>query len=142
MASLTLPGNPISEEERNVDADQYSNGRLGIYSAYLSQLNLTGHAEMGALLPDGTPAVHAHNIYLQIAFDHGIPTGGLFLILCLFVIWQAFRFRGRSLLPFALGAAFLVGGMAEWISHLCNPLCFAFVFSTAALFADGGAAKE
>ena len=35
---------------------------------------------MGATLPDGEVAVHAHNIYLQVAYDHGIGVGILFVI--------------------------------------------------------------
>mgnify|MGYP006922442532 CR=1 FL=1 len=75
------------EEEEEVIEDlsvyekteEYANGRMDIFRAYLEQLNLTGHEEMGAILPNGELAVHAHNIYLQVAYDHGIVVGVVFL---------------------------------------------------------------
>ncbi len=139
ILAAALPDNPIEQEEHEVDADQYSNGRLEIYRAYLSQLNMTGHEEMGAILEDGGVAVHAHNIYLQIAFDHGIPTGGLFVLLCGVGMFGAFKYRKKSVLPVTLGLAFCITGMAEWVSHLCNPLCFALLLAMMPVFLENDA---
>ena len=133
LLSEPLPENPVDE---NVSADQYTNGRLSIFKAYLSQLNLKGHEEMGAVLEGGNLAIHAHNIYLQIAFDNGIPTGVIFLLLMLFTLYRGWRFKERSLLPLVLTAAFMAVGMAEWVSHMCNPLCVAAVLSILPLTSD------
>ena len=39
--------------------EEYANGRMDIFRAYIGALNLEGHDEMGAVLPDGELAVHA-----------------------------------------------------------------------------------
>ncbi|MDD3368261.1 MAG: hypothetical protein PHP50_05120 [Lachnospiraceae bacterium] len=122
-----------SDAEEAVSVDQYTNGRLDIYKAYLGQLNLTGHDIMGATMPDGTLAIHAHNIYLQIAFDHGLITGVLFLLLCLMTLWRSLQFlkhyrtEMEAGLPLAISLAFMIAGLAEWISHLCNPMYCSFL---------------
>ena len=82
-------------------------------------------------MPDGSLALHAHNIYLQIAFDHGIITGIVFVLVCFFALRYAAGYYtgGMRLLPFSLLVAFMIVGMAEWVSHLCNPLACGMLLS-------------
>ena len=84
------------EEDLSVyeKTEEYANGRMDIFRAYLKELNLAGHDDMGAILPDGSLAVHAHNIYLQVAYDHGLAVGAVFVLVggalsCL-VWWSGF----------------------------------------------------
>ncbi|MDE6185063.1 MAG: hypothetical protein K2G39_06525, partial [Lachnospiraceae bacterium] len=71
----------LSEGMDEIPEDNdYTNGRLDIFRSYIEQLNMTGHEEMGAVLKNGEIATHAHNIYLQVAYDHGIFVGILFVI--------------------------------------------------------------
>lgn len=130
-------GAPI---EANTD---YSNGRTGIYKAYLDQLNTTGHEEMGAVLPDGSLAFHAHNIYLQFAYDHGLFMGILFIVLmgATFVRgWQYYRqnrgWIGYAALPAVVTAAVAVAGLVEWIFHFSNPSGFILMLMLAPLIFD------
>lgn len=110
-------------------AEDVSNGRMDIYRAYMDQMNDEGHEEMGALLDDGSLAAHAHNIYLQVAYDHGKIIGIVFAIWCVFtciyavIIFAVGRYRVRALgiLP-AVAVTFTVCGVTEWISHPCNPV--------------------
>ena len=48
---------------------------------YLSELNMVGHMdeENGVLVTPYYKAVHAHNMYLQLAFDFGMPIGIMFI---------------------------------------------------------------
>lgn len=129
--------------------EQYANGRFDIFKAYVSQLNLNGHEEMGAPLPDGSTAVHAHNIYLQVAYDHGIIVGILFLAVGVFTFVQGCLYYRKkkelvscAAFPMVYTAGFAVAGMVEWIFHLCNPAGFMLLLLLAPLLFDMSEKKD
>lgn len=149
------PDQPEQEEEVLEDVsvyektEQYANGRMDIFRAYIEQLNLTGHDEMGALLPDGNLAVHAHNIYLQIAYDHGIIVGIMFLVVGAFTFIQGCIYYRRkkdevacAIMPVAVITAFAMAGLVEWIFHLCHPAGFVLLLVLAPLLFDMGNQKD
>ena len=114
------------EAEESADV---SNGRLEIFMSYLLQLTPEGHEEMGALLPNGEIAAHAHNIYLQVAYDGGIIIGIMFIIWCFCTCVQALvvflrlrRFDPSAGIVLAVSVMYAVCGLTEWISHPCNPV--------------------
>ena len=120
--------------------DEFSNGRFTIFHSYLTQMNLTGHDEMGALLPDGEIAVHAHNTYLQVAYDHGVPAGILFALLILSALLAGYQSdkRNRSdkritILPTAITLGFAIAGLTEWVFQFSNPMTVALLLSWAPL---------
>ncbi len=125
-------------EAGSIDTGDLSNGRMGLYLAYLKQLNWTGHDEMGVQLESGEIAVHAHNIFLQTAYDSGIPAGVLLLAVVLSVWGTAFSYArkrggkdGYALLPFLLATGFGLTGMVEWIFHFSNPYTIVMLFAMA-----------
>ena len=127
-----------SKENAVSGLDTFSNGRFTIFGAYLSQMNLTGHDEMGALLPDGETAVHAHNTYLQVAYDHGIPAGILFAILIISAFAAGFIYDRKqtdriSALPMAITLGFAIAGLTEWVFQFSNPMTVALMLSWAPL---------
>ncbi|MCH5254438.1 MAG: O-antigen ligase family protein, partial [Lachnospiraceae bacterium] len=147
VASTEVTGMMIAGEEEYEDqisdAVAYTNGRLEIFKLYLQDLNMTGHDIMGVPLPDGTLSVHAHNIYLQTAFDHGIPVGIAFIIFGFCTLVQAAIYHHRrkedrpcSILPLALLVSFAVAGLTEWIFHPCNPITFCLLSALAPLLVD------
>lgn len=116
---------PEAEVEQEED---YTNGRLDIFRSYIEQLNMTGHEEMGAILKNGEVATHAHNIYLQVAYDHGIPTGILFVLTGLgtFVCACIYYHKKKDIITYAampavVTVAVATAGMVEWIFHLSHP---------------------
>ena len=118
--------NVITEEPK----EDYSNGRLDIFKMYLSSIGLKGHEKMGYPIDDEHFIVHAHNIYLQSAYDHGI-FGGILLLLMLFVAFLRsvmYYYRKKndpetlSFLPMAMTVGFAVTGLVEWVFHLCHPM--------------------
>lgn len=118
----------IPEEAKEED---YTNGRLDIFRSYLEQLNGTGHEEMGALLANGEIATHAHNIYLQVAYDHGIFVGILFILVGIVTFVKACIFYHKqkektayAALPGVVTIAVAVAGLVEWVFHLSNPCGF------------------
>lgn len=124
-----------AEPDSNRVAD-YTNGRLDIYKSYIRQMNMTGHDGMGAILKDGSISSHAHDVYLQVAFDHGIPTGIVFVIFLGVCYIASFVFylknkvsRPNTALTFTLITAFGVAGLVEWTYHLGHPMTIALWLS-------------
>ncbi|MBQ6589082.1 MAG: hypothetical protein IJI01_10430 [Butyrivibrio sp.] len=120
--------------------DVVSNGRITIFKSYLKELNMYGHEEMGAELPNGEIAVHAHNTYIQVAYDNGIITGAVFVLLILSAIISGISMYRRNknndpltLISFAITIGFVVAGMTEWVFHLCNPMTVALMLSFAGM---------
>ena len=125
--------------EAESEAD-VTNGRLDIFRSYLEQLNDEGHEDMGAVLPDGSIAAHAHNIYLQVAYDHGKIIGIMFAIWCMLTCIRAFivfmshkdTYPGFGIL-LAVSVTFTVCGITEWISHPCNPVGMVMLLTSSLL---------
>ena len=119
--------------------DVLSNGRITIFKSYLKELNLTGHDEMGAELPNGEIAVHAHNTYIQVTYDHGILVGVLFIafIVCGIASGVSFYKKEKNeplaLAPFAVILGFAVAGISEWVFMFSNPMTLALMFAIAPL---------
>lgn len=142
-------GQSDGEERQESDAEAYTNGRLDIFKLYYENLNMEGHDDMYITLPDGNLIVHAHNIYLQAAYDHGIPVGIAFVLFGICTLIQsAVYYRRRkddrlcSALPLALLILFAVAGLTEWIFHPCNPIAFCLLLMLAPLLTDMGRTAE
>lgn len=131
----------------DLENGDYSNGRIAIWKAYLSQLNLTGHESMNAVLPDGSLAIHAHNTALQLTYDCGIPTGivGLAALILLFAFAiRTCRKRGGWYALFVLLAlsGYLLTGLVEWIFQLCNPYTVILLLAVLPLFSENPCGKR
>ena len=146
VASLVLPSAFYSEPdavpyEETESSDDYSNGRMTIFRSYLEQLNADGHDTMGAVLPDGEIAVHAHDIYLQVAYDHGIPVGIVFVLVGAATLVVSLIYYGKqkktityAALPAVITVAVAVAGIVEWIYHLSNPCGYLLMLVITPLF--------
>ena len=118
-----------------------SNGRFEIFLAYLERLNLAGHDKMTA---EGTDYGHAHNSYIQVAYDFGIIAGVVFLVLCAYTLIQSvllFKKQGNKygifIVPFALIVNFGFMSVTEWAFHPCIPAGFCFLFVQMLLMQEG-----
>ena len=138
-------GNPADIPEDN----DYTNGRVDIYRSYIEQLNMTGHTEMGAVLKDGEIATHAHDIYLQVAYDHGIPVGIVFVLVGAATFIASLLYYGKqkktisyAALPAVITAAVAVAGIVEWIYHLSNPCGYLLMLVITPLFFRGEKAAK
>lgn len=125
------------------EEESYTNGRLYIFKQYYERLNRNGHDDMGVMEPDGNYLAHAHNIYLQVAYDHGIFVGGVFLLLGIGTLVQAWIYFRRhredrecALFPLALLILFAVAGLTEWIFHPCCPIACCLLLTMGPLLVD------
>ena len=150
VASASISGTMLSgaEEPNEIEEriESYASGRLDIFKLYIANLDMTGHDDMDIILPDGTiGASHAHNTYIQVAYDHGIPIGIVFILFGICTLIQSVVYYKKkndsrlcSLLPFALLITFAAAGLTEWIFHPCNPLAFCMLSALAPLLYDMG----
>lgn len=117
-------------EEKN----DVSNGRFDIFKAYLEALEIHGHPKMGPSNEKGEEYAHAHNSYLQVAYNFGMIAGVMFLALCALTLWRSIRLfikYGKKynifLVPFALVIVFGFVSLTEWAFHPCIPAGFSFL---------------
>ena len=108
--------------------NEMSTGRLDIYLTYLKQLTLTGHQATRIPVEGNFSAMFAHNAFLQIAYNCGLPVGLLYLgNLAGRMLRGLFR-RERCAAAQAgviLLAAYAVCGMFESIELYYYPILFA-----------------
>ncbi len=118
--------------------ENYTNGRLDIYRGYLAALDMKGHNEMGLMGLDGKMMVHAHDVYIQVCYDHGIPTGIVFVIFgavsfILSVLYFKKSTDKYSATPMLLIMTLAIAGIVEWVYHVSEPVGFAMLLSLAPL---------
>ena len=111
-----------------------SNGRFDIFKDYIMSITFKGHEKM-ALEKDGYSHTHAHNSYIQVAYDFGMIAGTAFLALCALTLWKAMMLAfhyGKNysiyFVPFSLIVVFGFISLTEWAFHPCIPAGFAFLF--------------
>lgn len=110
-----------------IDESDYTNGRLEIFDLYINELNMDGHDMGGPIMSDGSECAHAHNIFLEVAYEHGIPTLIVFVVMLAvsfvygIMVYRRRRFENGylALIPVFL-TAYGLSGMVEWVYHIGN----------------------
>lgn len=119
-------------ETENKSMDDISTGRLTLWKAYASDLNLFGHATVPTVYVPltGQTIGTTHMTSLQFAYESGIFAGVFYLLLNLIsgllTIWFAWKFREEkyAIMPLAVTIVFGVGSMLS----TCT-LAFAYVIT-------------
>lgn len=137
LGILYFDDSDSSDAAANTDRDKgdISNGRFAIFKDYFSELALGGHPKMSPLDEGGNAKYdHAHNSYLQVAYNFGEIAGGIFIIICIFTLLLSARLvymKGREypayIAPFALVVVFGFISLTEWAFHPCIPAGFCFL---------------
>ena len=125
----------LTEEKEGIGGNaDYTNGRMDIYKKYLSLLDWKGH-EGGAVQGDnGKMIAHAHNAYIQVAYDFGIGAGIYFLVFCVVFAVRSILYYGRhkgekaGIVPVAVIGVFGICGLVEWVMIPYIPTGFALFF--------------
>ena len=118
---------------------KYSNGRLEIFEAYIAELDWKGHDSLSLVTETGETIVHAHNSFLQVAYDYGIGAGIFFLVFCVFagirsiVYYKVHREEKTALIPMVVLLIFGICGMVERVFFPYYAIGFAFLFVLALL---------
>ncbi len=96
-------------EEEDYLGETSVHARVKIYQYYLSKLNLRGHreAENGLQVNEDYYAPHAHNVFLQYAFNYGVIGGILFLAMMTVVL--IFLRKGNIGILLLYSAVFIFG---------------------------------
>lgn len=122
------------EEEQEEEQSDVSNGRFAIFMDYVKALSFEGHEKMALVNEDGKEHVHAHNSYLQVAYNFGMIAGVVFLVICAISLWYSIRLTmaqgeqfGIYIVPFALIIVFGLISVTEWAFHPCIPAGFCFL---------------
>lgn len=132
--SLTGEEKAVKGEDVVEKIDEFSSGRIQIFKDYLAYLSWEGH-ETIELIDENGKAIqgHAHNSYIQTAYDFGIGTGIGFLLFCIYVCLRSLFYYIKhldeinGLSPMMIAGAFCVSSMVEWVFQLHIPLGFAFL---------------
>ena len=120
-----------------------SNGRFTIFRDYWKAITFRGHPKMGPQDQKGSEYAHAHNSYLQVAYNFGGIAGVIFLILCALTLWRAiclYRNYGKEytmfIVPFAMVVVFGFESLTEWAYHPCISPGFSFILMQVVLMRD------
>lgn len=138
-ASMEQSSAPEEEITYDVTKD-YSNGRFGILKEYLKNLNMTGHETISLALESGENIIHAHNSFVQVAYDSGVISGILFFIACIWFGVRSIRYyvyfqkqQIYAMLPLLIFITFGVCGIVEYTFRPTVPIGFAFLLMFAPL---------
>ena len=134
-ADLRTAKDDHEEADGDEEEDDISNGRFGIFKDYVKALSLEGHEKMALVNDKGKERVHAHNSYLQVAYNFGMIAGVVFLVICALSLYSSIRLVmaqgekfGIYLVPFTLVIVFGIVSLTEWAFHPCIPAGFSFLF--------------
>lgn len=109
--------------------------RVIIYKKYFDNLNWTGHTSEEGNFPitSSYRAWHAQNIFLQVAFYHGIPAGVCLIVLLAALGLRLFRQvvssrQKQSILALFVWLVFVSYGMLESVWYLGQSILFLMYF--------------
>lgn len=126
----------ITEEEEALGAKtDYSSGRIELYKIYLAVLDWKGHDTIDLKLENGRSTGHAHNSFIQTAYDFGLGAGIFFLIfsICAGIRSIIYYVKNKeeltALIPLTVISVFGISGMVEYVFLPYYPLAFAFLFA-------------
>ena len=136
-------------ETIEIDHKDVSNGRSTIWKAYIPRLSFAAHYPGHIELEDGTLIYHAHNTYLQVAYQYGILAGAvLFLINAASVIVALILYfkvgEKKAYLSYPLFTAITVslGMMTEWMGHPSYVIFVALIFAIGMLMHESVSNKQ
>lgn len=148
VCSINDSGFTVREGDDYVSEDVL-NGRSSIYEIYLERLNWLGHENgyidlTSEIDEEGNPGPfiwHAHNTFLNMAYEFGIGGGIAFVVfvgLALFYsikrYWKGLKEEEYLLFPCIIAVYFIASAIPEWVGFPMLPLALIFYLSIMPLF--------
>ena len=116
--------------------EDMSNGRLDVYKEYLQHIHFYGHESMNEDGDYQMGQAHAHNSFLQVAFDYGILAGISLVVICLAIVIicvvRIIRNQDRSpaiWLSLLITVGFIGASLTELVYNINIPLCLGLCFA-------------
>lgn len=144
----------LTEEAGDTDSNMeeaadFSNGRFEIFKAYIEHSSFKGNPGTILELENGESYAHAHNSYIMVMYNFGIPAGILFLVICawtfiksLLLFYRGGAKYGIFLVPVSLLTAFGITSITEWTFHPCFPAGYCLLFVIVFLMQDTAFANK
>ena len=136
-------------ETIEIDHKDVSNGRSTIWKAYIPRLSFAAHYPGHIELEDGTLIYHAHNTYLQVAYQYGILAGAvLFLlnaasvIVALILYFKVGEKKAYLSYPIFTAITVSLGMMTEWMGHPSYVIFVALIFAIGMLMHESVSNKQ
>lgn len=134
VAQLTAVPDTIEISNVTKAQDSYTYRKV-IYEQYFSNLNWVGHTSEEGEFPitSNYYSRHAHNIFLQVSFFHGIPAGVCLVVLLAALGLRLFRLavssrQKQSILALFVWLIFVSYGMLESVWFLGQSILFLMYF--------------
>lgn len=109
----------ILERIGGVDYNTSISIRKCLYLSCFVQLNWRGHTSDTILMADGRTSSHAHNMFLDMAYRHGILAGVLYLGICAYSVLQVLWHRkSENIIIVVFMLALFCFGMFEQLTMM------------------------
>ena len=145
------------KEDKGIEIDterDVTNGRVEIWREYISRLSAHGHFPGDIVAKDGEFIYHAHNTFLQFAYQYGLFTGIIYFLtngfsfLCILLTAFVYakdkdteRDRRIYFLIFMMGVC-LLSQMTECMIHPAYIICFLLYSSMALIIPESYELKK
>jgi len=146
VAEAAQPEDSSSEELEIAGSDNMDTSlriRLSIYKAYFQELNILGHGPSEGMFQfkdQDYHAWHAQNLWLEVAYRYGIPTGILFVIVTAWLLVYHIREirqanqPARAVIPLLVCLVFFGYGTMEVVWNLGQYILALFFVTQHPLF--------
>ncbi|MCR5210533.1 MAG: hypothetical protein K6C99_10015 [Lachnospiraceae bacterium] len=127
-----------------IDDKDVSNGRMTVWKEFISRTGVEPHYPGHIIVGEDWLIYHAHNSYLQVAYQYGFFAGLILLLMCGFAALYAIylyctgREERKPVFSLLICITVPLSMMTEWMGHPCYVICFALFVGMGLLMYENG----
>ncbi|MEE5990258.1 MAG: hypothetical protein V3G41_06230 [Lachnospiraceae bacterium] len=127
-----------------IDDKDVSNGRMTVWKEFISRTGVEPHYPGHIIVGEDWLIYHAHNSYLQVAYQYGFFAGLLLFVMCAYAaLYAMYRYhtakkKTGSVYPLLICVTVPLSMMTEWMGHPCYVICFALFVGMGLLMYENG----